>query len=90
MDTATIRLFRKRAIAPLPEPAVRRQLREAAHIPTRDMGALVGVTSTSVSRWETGAREPRGAIRARYAEVLETLQHLEEQPTVSPKGGDAA
>lgn len=38
-----------------------------------EIGALVGVTESAVSRWETGNRVPRGEAAQRYSELIRTF-----------------
>jgi DNA-binding transcriptional regulator YiaG len=61
-----------------PEPAVRKAIREAVGIPRTRIASALGVTPTTVWRWETGEREPRGDLRARYGELLMRLQEVAE------------
>jgi transcriptional regulator with XRE-family HTH domain len=65
---ATGRLRRR-----LPPPEMRRRLRERAGIPQEALAQAVGVDRATVSRWETGEREPRARHLARYVEVLDRL-----------------
>ena len=58
----------------LPPPAARRLLREAVDLSLADIGGIVGVTRSAVSRWERGERRPRGENRRRYAAVLAHLR----------------
>jgi DNA-binding transcriptional regulator YiaG len=57
----------------LPPPEQRRALRHLHELTESDVGAVVGAATSSVSRWETGKREPRGEQRRRYRELLEQL-----------------
>jgi DNA-binding transcriptional regulator YiaG len=57
----------------LPEPAVRRLLRERAQLTQGEIAAVAGVDRASVSRWESGAREPRGETLATYISILDRL-----------------
>jgi DNA-binding transcriptional regulator YiaG len=61
---------------PLPVPTQRRAIREAAGVTQEDLSAVLGVTRASLSRYETGSREPRGEIRQLYAEALEALRRV--------------
>ncbi len=58
----------------LPPPSLRRALRESAGLTQEDVAGSVGVRRESVSRWETGARTPRGSTLVAYAELLEALK----------------
>jgi len=68
---ALIQTLRRRRS--LPEPRVRKALRQAAGLTQEEVGAAVGVSGPTVSRWETGHRSPRGDALDSYAEVLATL-----------------
>lgn len=63
---ATGRLRRR-----LPPPETRRRLR--GEIPQEAVAKAVGVDRATVSRWETGEREPRAKHLPRYIEVLDRL-----------------
>jgi DNA-binding transcriptional regulator YiaG len=58
----------------LPGPAIRRELREAAGLTQRDVAHVVGVDEATVSRWESGARDPRGRRRESYSALLKRLR----------------
>lgn len=62
----------------LPGPAVRRELREAAGLTQRDVALVIGVDEATVSRWETGAREPRGQRREGYSALLKRLREADK------------
>lgn len=47
-----------------------RLLRQARRLTLRDAGKAVGVSSQTISRWESGQTEPGAREAARYAEVL--------------------
>jgi transcriptional regulator with XRE-family HTH domain len=64
---------RARAYRELPPPAMRRAIREAAGFSQVALGKELGVTHAAVSRWETGDRQPRGALLVDYAETLQLL-----------------
>lgn len=66
---ATSRLRRS-----LPDPPMRRYLRERAGLSQAEVAAVVGVTEGAVSRWESGQRTPRRALNVRYAELLDRLR----------------
>lgn len=54
----------------LPPPQIRQLLRQRTGLSTADLGREIGVTATSVWRWEAGQREPRGEHRRQYAGFL--------------------
>ncbi|MEU9065485.1 helix-turn-helix transcriptional regulator [Streptomyces sp. NPDC048306] len=47
-----------------------RALREARHIGLRELARTIGTSPSTVSRWETGATQPRGALALKWAQVL--------------------
>ena len=57
----------------LPEPAVRRMIREQAGISQADVAQAIGVGRAAVARWEAGTRTPRRGVLHRYLEVLDQL-----------------
>ena len=57
----------------LPPPKIRRTLRERAGIPQTSMAAALNVESSTISRWESGAREPRDQHLQRDLAALERL-----------------
>lgn len=50
-----------------------RAIRESAHVSLREVAADVGVDVSSLSRWETGVRQPRGSAAIRWLRILEEL-----------------
>jgi transcriptional regulator with XRE-family HTH domain len=62
-----------RARKQLPEPSLRRLLRERAGVSQAVLATAVGVDRASVSRWESGRRTPRGEQVERYRAVLQRL-----------------
>jgi transcriptional regulator with XRE-family HTH domain len=50
-----------------------RRLRQAAGLSQPELAAAVGVSTPLVSRWEAGARRPRGNSAIRYAQLLRAL-----------------
>jgi transcriptional regulator with XRE-family HTH domain len=59
--------------AALPEPPLRRLLRERAGLSQAEVAEALGVSRPAVTRWESGQREPRSAVRVAYVELLERL-----------------
>lgn len=57
----------------LPEPRLRRLIREGARVSLGDIAEALGVTRSAVSRWEHGLREPRDGVLERYADLLDRL-----------------
>ena len=60
----------------LPDPAIRRLLRERARVSQSEIAAVANVDRASVSRWESGAREPRGENLENYLEILDRLARV--------------
>lgn len=69
----------------VPSPEVRGGLREAAELRLADLAQLLDVDVSTVSRWERGLVEPRGAARLMYAALLATLSN-EDTPPVGADG----
>lgn len=57
----------------LPPPAERAKLRELEGLTQTQVADALEVTRASVSAWETGRTEPRGAVREQYAELLRLI-----------------
>ncbi|MFJ4692817.1 helix-turn-helix domain-containing protein [Streptomyces sp. NPDC088766] len=47
-----------------------RALREAQRIGLRELARTIGTSPSTVSRWETGATQPRSALALKWAQVL--------------------
>jgi transcriptional regulator with XRE-family HTH domain len=73
-------LAKSRTRLRLPEPAIRRLLRERARLSQADVAAVVGVDRASVARWELGSREPRGDLLDAYVEILDRLATAGSEP----------
>jgi DNA-binding transcriptional regulator YiaG len=58
----------------LPEPAERRTLRKAAGLSAHTLGVTLGVTPTTVLRWEQGTSQPRGRNLTAYLQALDELR----------------
>jgi DNA-binding transcriptional regulator YiaG len=65
----------------LPSPAKLRLLRVAAGLSQAEIADSLGTTAASVSRYETGDREPRGQIRDKYIEACEELASVNTKST---------
>lgn len=63
-----------RAVRHLPAPALARAIREAAGVSQERIAQELGVDRVTVTRWESGARRPRGAQAVAYARLLEQLK----------------
>lgn len=66
---------------PLPEPAERERLRTAGGLSRADIARALGVTTSTVTGWETGKSDPAKKHRAAYARLLEGLAHRYPAPT---------
>jgi HTH-type transcriptional regulator/antitoxin MqsA len=74
MDDALDALLARQArLRRLPDPSIRRALREHHGLSQGQLADLLGVDRASVSRYESGDRSPRPSIAERYLEVLERL-----------------
>lgn len=63
-----------RTPTPLPPIERRAELRKAGNLRQEDMAEILGVTVPTISYWERGIVEPRGANREAYADFLRTLE----------------
>ena len=50
-----------------------RAVRQAARLSLAEMGRAVGVDKSTIYRWETGERHPRGELAVAYADLLRRL-----------------
>ena len=66
-------LERSRLRRGLPDAPERRAVRERSVLTQHDIADAVGVTASTVSRWESGTRTPRGDTGLAYAELLNAL-----------------
>lgn len=73
MDTLTVALQRAKRRRQIPPPAACRQLRERLGLTQGDVAQALGVDRASISRYEAGARVPRGPIAEAYIELLDRL-----------------
>lgn len=71
-----------------------RRRRKELGLTLAEVGALVGVDSDTVQRWETGTREPRNTVSLRrYAEALQVDPGdlvAEPEPEPEPNGAAVA
>ncbi|MBI4345707.1 MAG: helix-turn-helix transcriptional regulator [Elusimicrobia bacterium] len=57
----------------LPAPAARRRIRQRVGVTATAVARALGVTPASVTRWETGLRDPAERYLRRYIELLDRL-----------------
>lgn len=69
-------LARRRLRARLPAPAVRRHLRHSVGMTQVEVAALVGVQPPTVSRWESGVRQPGDAVLPLYLDLLDRFARV--------------
>ncbi|MGC4951410.1 helix-turn-helix transcriptional regulator [Streptomyces sp. DT224] len=67
----------------LPEPQVRRDLRERAGLTKAQVARTLGVNPSTVTGWETG-RDPSGELRTKYAYLLDGLAAKLAPPAPPP------
>lgn len=53
-----------------------RDIRIRAGLTEEDMAQALGVTQSTISRWEGGSRQPRGDAAIRWAELLAKLERV--------------
>jgi DNA-binding transcriptional regulator YiaG len=63
----------------LPPPDERRRLRENAGFSVRSFANALGISPSTLARWEIGEREPRGPMLFIYVDGLRALVREEEQ-----------
>ena len=68
-----LKIARMRALA---ESGEARRIRQRARLGLTEVAGACGVDQSTVYRWETGRRRPRGAAAARYAHLLEALEAI--------------
>lgn len=67
-------LVEQLAASQLPSPTRRRSIRLEAKASLRDVAAELGVTPTTVMRWERGEAEPRRSRATAYRHLLDALK----------------
>jgi transcriptional regulator with XRE-family HTH domain len=72
-DPLQVALARSRKRRGLPDPRTRQMIRVRAGLSQGELAAVIGVDRASISRWESGAREPADAHLASYLEALDRL-----------------
>lgn len=73
MFSAVDALLEQVAQAPLPDPAERKRLREAAGLSQDQIATALNARREAIGNWEAGRTEPRPPKRAAYARLLEGL-----------------
>ena len=66
-------LAEARARRALPEPSLRRLLRERLGLSQQQIADVLGITRPAVSRYESGRRHPRGQTLLDYGALLQRL-----------------
>jgi DNA-binding transcriptional regulator YiaG len=69
LDQLLIRARERR----LPDPTVRRMLRERAGVSQGELALALHVSPAAISRWEAGSRHPRGKRADEYGAALDRL-----------------
>jgi transcriptional regulator with XRE-family HTH domain len=72
-DSLEVALARGRIRRGLPDPSVRRLLRQRAGLTQRELAAALGIAQPTLARWEAANRTPRGDLLERYSQALERL-----------------
>lgn len=72
-ETRLIRLAEVRQAA---KNGVARRVRLDHEISVAEMSSVVGVAPSTISRWETGERTPRGDAALRWADALDALDRI--------------
>ncbi|MFD8220496.1 helix-turn-helix transcriptional regulator [Streptomyces sp. NPDC059697] len=77
-------LLEQAAADPLPSPAARKRLREAAGLSQDQVANALNVRRETVTGWEAGRTEPRPPKRAAYARLLDGLATHFPAPSDTP------
>jgi transcriptional regulator with XRE-family HTH domain len=72
----------------LPSPAFRRLIRERAGVSQRRLALALGVSHSTLGKWETGAMTPRGNNLARYFCALAYIGRAAGLGTASPAAAE--
>ncbi|MFE9968926.1 telomere-associated protein Tap [Streptomyces sp. NPDC005525] len=75
---------------PLPAPAERKRLREAAGLSQDQIAKVLKARREAVGNWESGRTEPRPPKRAAYARLLEGLAARYPASAAVPSAAEAA
>lgn len=67
-------LYRSARRRQLPDPDTRKRIRESARVSQEELAAVCGVSRSTICRWETGTRTPRGQHADEYIELLWDLE----------------
>lgn len=60
------------------DPTTRKAIRVRCGLSQQQLADTLGVTQTTVQRWENGTRNPRGANAARYYGTLDALVDVDD------------
>jgi len=71
MEKRSVAVSRVRLLARTGEA---RRIRERSLLSVGEIAREIGVSASSLSRWETGTTTPRASVALRWAEVLEQLE----------------
>jgi len=75
MNSEPLRLAAVRALA---ADGSARRIRQAARLSLAEVGNACGVDQSTVYRWETGKRAPRGTPAIRYGALLNALSRADD------------
>lgn len=70
MEDHLHKLIRVRSLA---VSGAARMIRQSVHLTQGDVAEAIRVSPSTVCRWETGSRAPRGAPALRYLDLLDEL-----------------
>lgn len=60
----------------LPSPEIAAAVRRAAGVSQQRVATELGVSRMTITRWESGARRPQGALAAAYVALLDQLREV--------------
>jgi DNA-binding transcriptional regulator YiaG len=72
--TPAEQLARRIRASKLPPPSERARIRREARITLREFAQVLGVTTTTVYRWELGDTEPKTDHAIAYSDLLTKIQ----------------
>jgi DNA-binding transcriptional regulator YiaG len=76
MDPLTQLIVEVEARVATPSAVEGREIRQRLGVTQQRVAEAVGVHWTTVARWESGQRRPRGAAASRYYDLLRRLDTL--------------
>lgn len=77
-------IMHRNPVPELPEPAIRKNLREFFGVSQLELAHHIGVSRQMISSYESaGGNNPKGEVREKYAEVLKAWAEQYEKQTAN-------